>query len=81
MAPPVGPDGYARSASVSEPREAVLSEDEALERLNGILSASDGDEEDEHVRGDALAWDALRALGWVRLADALARAAQHWWYA
>lgn len=57
-----------------------MTEDEALERLAAACEV--GDEEDEHNAGDAIARDALRALGWTRLADALqARAEAGWWYA
>jgi hypothetical protein len=58
-----------------------MTEDEALERLAGLRTGLRGDAEVWHSNADDLAWEALRVLGWTRLADQLELDAQNWWYA
>lgn len=60
-----------------------MTEDEALAKLAAI---TDGDKENAHYAGDDYAGDdiveqALRALGWSRLADAYQERCGSWWYA
>lgn len=56
-----------------------MTEDEALKKLAEIVA--DGDPEGAHRNADELVRDALRALGWTRLADAYWKASDDWWYA
>jgi hypothetical protein len=58
-----------------------MTEDEALARWEQEVTNSKGDAEDEHGAGDAILIDALRSLGWNRLADKWEADAKDWWWA
>lgn len=58
-----------------------MTEDEALARWEKEVTNSKGDEEDEHKAGDEILIDALRSLGWNRLADKWSADAERWWWA
>lgn len=57
-----------------------MTEDDALNLLRLSTLKPNTDREDHHQDGDEIVSDALRTLGWSRLADAYDEAREDWWY-
>ncbi len=58
-----------------------MTEDEAIAKWDETVAPILGDRERAHVCGDAILVEALRALGWDRLADRWEKDADEWWWA
>lgn len=57
-------------------------EDEFLTRMEAIVkNGRFGDRESDHLNADGILVEALRAVGWARLADAWERGSEDWWWA